>query len=168
MFSTSDGANVRNLVKTLQKDCLEGKILLTMLLRKALVIASKLDISDFKMWVNNELNGYPLGSKMPVYRKTKGKLYGFNPCNGWQPITFPESKEEELITTTYNNQSIAEIEFLQSRADKNDELISPLDGEEELAICKAINTHVPIKRILLNGAWGVMERPTDLRYWAIL
>ena len=93
--------------KSLQKDCLEDKLSLTMLLRKALVIASKLGISDFSEWVNNELNGYKVESKMPDYRKCKGKLYGFTPYTGWQPIIFPDAKEEDLITIHngkyYNN-----------------------------------------------------------------
>jgi hypothetical protein len=35
-------------------------------LRKAYIIARKLKVKDFELWINNELNGYKLDEKIPM------------------------------------------------------------------------------------------------------
>lgn len=47
------------------------------LLRKALVLASRLRNEELKAWVNHELNGYSDASLVPEYRRTDVISYGF-------------------------------------------------------------------------------------------
>ncbi len=55
------------LVIELQKDCLNSKVSLTELLRKARFIAQKLDIAEMIDFCTNELEGYTK-SAVPKYR----------------------------------------------------------------------------------------------------
>ncbi|MDR9404218.1 MAG: hypothetical protein RI580_12340 [Halothece sp. Uz-M2-17] len=55
------------------------------LLRKAMLVAGKLKLSDFRAWIDCELNGY--GNRdVPEYRKTQCTLHVRNPYHGLQPL----------------------------------------------------------------------------------
>src|SRR6056297_3387697 len=56
------------------------------LLRKAMLVAGKLKLSDFRAWIDLELNGYGSDDAVPEYRKTRGSLYVRNPYHGLQPF----------------------------------------------------------------------------------
>src|SRR4028119_1385784 len=75
-----------SLVWELQRDALNREISVLFLLRKALVVARKLNIQEFQQWVEKELNGYPEISYLPQYRFMFGELKAFNPYRGWIPV----------------------------------------------------------------------------------
>ena len=56
------------LVIELQKDIIENKIDTISILRKAKLIATKLNLVDFKQWIDHELNGYENYDDIPEYR----------------------------------------------------------------------------------------------------
>ena len=56
-----------SLVLELQQEALSKDTSVTDLLRKALVVARKLEIADFETWINAELNGFVEGVKVPAY-----------------------------------------------------------------------------------------------------
>ncbi|MEG4533665.1 AbiTii domain-containing protein [Microcoleus sp. D2_18a_D3] len=68
-----------SLVLELQRDALNPEISVLVLLRKALVVARKLNIQEFQQWVEKELNGYPGRSYLPQYRFMFGDLKARNP-----------------------------------------------------------------------------------------
>ena len=75
------------LVSELQKDALDSNVKLSDLLRKALVVATKLKMPDFKTWIQKELNGYgdkiPKGQKMLFDHRSVGFYeWLFNPKYG--------------------------------------------------------------------------------------
>jgi hypothetical protein len=137
-----------DLVIFLQKSCINEKNSLTHLLRHAQLIAAKLGIDDFQKWIISELNGYKPNDTIPDYRRTKGKLYGFDPHGGWKPMIFPEEEFEEQVSTTYNIQSIAEIEDLLIRSNGEGELTHPLSGADEIILGQAIGAQVQMKRVM--------------------
>jgi hypothetical protein len=47
-----------SLVEELQRDALDSSVSVLDLLRKALVVATKLNIDEFKEWIELELKGY--------------------------------------------------------------------------------------------------------------
>jgi len=63
---------VDSLVLELQRKALNPAISVSDLLRSALVVASKLNISDYEIWVKNELNGYTSTDNSPSYREIDG------------------------------------------------------------------------------------------------
>jgi hypothetical protein len=55
------------LLRELQQDAIDSKIDVTTVLRKARVLAARLNNAEFA-WIQHELNGYPDGVKLPQYR----------------------------------------------------------------------------------------------------
>jgi hypothetical protein len=84
------------------------------LLRKALVVARKLGLSELQSWINNELNGYPKGETIPAYRRVKGQARAWNPYRGWIPIVFANAEQEEWLSQRNVGMSVAEMEELLS------------------------------------------------------
>ena len=103
-----------SIVLNLQKNIISDNANIKDLLREALLIASKLNLSDFKIWINNELKGYPNSREVASYRIISGEVKFFNPYQGWQsiPADITGLLEETSANTLYLNQSIAEIEDL--------------------------------------------------------
>jgi hypothetical protein len=122
------------LVIELQRDALNPNISVTNLLRKALVVAKKLNLGDFDHWVNLELNGYyEQDSKVPKYRHVIGQLKGLNPFSGWMPTSFGGNNElEKTVTNRDVGEKISELEYLIS-SEKNDLCITfPSSVEQQL------------------------------------
>lgn len=65
-----------SIVLELQEQAAGSAVPLQELLRKALLIATKLGLPDFQRWVRNELDGYRDGrfQDLPVYRQAYGEL----------------------------------------------------------------------------------------------
>jgi hypothetical protein len=95
-------------VNDLQRGIVDGKDSLTQLLRKAKLIAAKLNLADVEEWVDLELNGYPEGKERPAYREVAtDKLLLHNPYSGWEYVG-------DVKKTLRTHQPIAEIEMLAS------------------------------------------------------
>lgn len=66
-----------NLIQELQNDILDPKTNLSLILRRAKVLASILGNEEFKKWVDNELNGYQCTKEeMPDYRQGHADSFG--------------------------------------------------------------------------------------------
>lgn len=78
------------IVLDLQREALEQGGDILSLLRKAYLIARKLQLKDFEQWVNKELKGYENGDNIPRYRHLYGEVKAWNPYHGWIPVVLPE------------------------------------------------------------------------------
>lgn len=85
------------IVLQLQADCLDNNITTSALLRKALVVSTKLKLNDFKAWCQSETNGYTDLKSTPEYRKIYGEIKVHNPYHGWQPVLFEDSDTPRLL-----------------------------------------------------------------------
>ena len=120
------------LVLELQRDALNPEISVLLLLRKALVVARKLNIQEFQQWVEKELNGYPEISYLPQYRFMFGELKARNPYVGWIPVIV-NPQIHEFISKQPVLQPISEIETLiETGKDKNSSLIIMPPALEEI------------------------------------
>lgn len=99
-------------VLELQRDALDRSVLVTDLLRRALVVARKLRLDEFQHWAQQELDGYADGKDIPGYRTVTGQVRGWNPYRGWVPILFADPMEGEIAAQRNCSQSIAELEHL--------------------------------------------------------
>jgi hypothetical protein len=90
------GGFMSSVVIELQQEALNSSQRASDLLRKALVVARKLEIEEFEEWIDCELNGYRGQKEIPDYRIVTGKLQVFNPYRGWIPlnITDPQVARE--------------------------------------------------------------------------
>ena len=101
-----------SVVRELQSDCLDSKVRVSDLLRKALVVARKLGLKEFDTWVSHELNGYPQESEVPKYRELSGQVRAWNPERGWIPVRFENPKDARLFSSRETKQSIGSLEAL--------------------------------------------------------
>lgn len=83
------------------------------LLRKALVVATKLSISEVKLWAQSELGGYD--GQVPDYRKLASTLK-CETALGWRPVSYemvrPEERKQarKWLTDVEMERPITEIE----------------------------------------------------------
>lgn len=99
-----------SIVLKLQKKCLDKNEDLQSLLREALLISTKLKLTDFKNWVNNELKGYEDYNQVPEYRIIYSRLMFFNPYQGWIDSRFNNQELADLINKNNITQPIGELE----------------------------------------------------------
>ena len=103
-----------SLVIELQQGAMDPNAKVSDLLRKALVVATKLGLEEFKIWIELELKGYG-SQEVPEYRKIHGEVKAENPYHGWIPVVFKDAKVNEKLSQRATNQSIGEIEDLLGR-----------------------------------------------------
>lgn len=82
-------------------------------LRKALIVATKLKVEDFRVWISDELTGYVgKGKEIPKYRFVRGHLVGQTPFSNQMPLRFHDSETESACSTIPLAESAAELERL--------------------------------------------------------
>jgi hypothetical protein len=127
-----------SLVLELQTEALDGNVKVADLLRKALVVASKLNIREFEDWAKNELHGYKTDS-IPDYRLVKGAIKAFNPYRGWIPVMFQDTNVAHLLSQKRISQAVGEIEDLVSIIISVRVLMSPSgNGRKSLAFRRSL------------------------------
>jgi hypothetical protein len=100
------------LVLELQRDALDSKVAVSDLLRKALVVATKLGVKEFQEWVTKELTGYWKDDDAPAYREVRGEVRAWNPYHGWQPVIFENGEAAERLSRRHCAQPAPELEAL--------------------------------------------------------
>jgi len=111
------GAEMSSLVEELQRDALSPQVSLVDLLRKALVVAKKLDVADFERWLTRELSGYPSTddyTAYPEYRILHGEVRAAVPGR-YIPVIFT-GPDAARLNRVYSRmptaRPIAELESL--------------------------------------------------------
>ena len=84
------------LVLQLQQLATDNDTDVTELLRKALLVATKLGLQPFRDWVNQELHGYGTNS-VPEYRQVHAELKVRNPVHGLIPFLIEDRKIMEQL-----------------------------------------------------------------------
>jgi hypothetical protein len=118
---------MKSLVLELQREAMNPDARLSDVLRKALVVATKLAVAEFKTWAESELKGYRDGQQeIPAYRKVAGSLKAWNPYHGWIPVILQESKISEMVSHRAIAQPISSLESLCHEKDQKGVLEVPL------------------------------------------
>ncbi len=118
----------------LQKEILSSECDIVNMLRKAHLIAVKLELREFDKWINSELNGYDNQSTRPKYRMISGELKAFNPYRGWITAQIPDFDLERSVTEFFMSNSLSELVSLCKNADTT--LIRKFKGEQNAVIDK--------------------------------
>lgn len=133
------------IVISLQKELISTDCDVIVALRKAKVIASKLNISDFGLWVENELNGYS-DNNVPAYRKVRGLLKA--KCyHGYVTVSIGNSQLENIICEQNMQQPISQIMNFINDKDEGSLLLYP-PGDVQLALNKCYNIGYPTEFVL--------------------
>lgn len=142
-----------SIVLQLQSEAVDSNTSIVQLLRKALIIASKLNLTDIEKWINNELNGYEDIDDIPSYRNVSCEIKAYNPFNGiWMPIIFESEKEAELFNSKKISQKITELDKIDTE-NKNSTLHIQIPDSISNNLMK--NSDLPSKPVLLVPASSV-------------
>lgn len=141
------------MILELQRDVLDQRIPASALLRKALVIATKLGLSEFAQWISMELDGYPLDADYPEYRFVEGEVKMWNPVRGWIPVVFEDPKLAKAATRRPSSAAIAEIEAQLAQAQPGGRMLMPFTKEAERQLQIDTGADFPI---------GTLIDPTQL------
>jgi hypothetical protein len=102
------------------------------LLRKALVLASRLRNDELKAWVSHELNGYPQEDLVPEYRRSDVISYGFfadrlvGQATLQVPVTvLPKEFRDKYRRVVLQNPINALVELLSRSKEKGSEITFP-------------------------------------------
>lgn len=98
----------QSVVLELQQLAADGEKNILDLLRKALLVATKLNLIELKQWVQNELNGYKR-DKLPAYRQIHAQVKGRNPYHGLISIRFPDKEMEWALSSVPINDSVSAL-----------------------------------------------------------
>ena len=139
---------MNSVVMELQRELLESNCDILGALRKAHIIAFKLNLVEFDKWVLHELNGYTCDeNEIPEYRSVMGELKAWNPYYGWIPVLFKDGKMEQTICNRKLNKSISAIIELSSKSDsKSFQMNIPADAAR--TIDKMCTTPFPTNYIV--------------------
>lgn len=136
------------IVLQLQQESLDRSVSVTDLLRKSLVIARKLRLSEFESWINSELSGYGPLEKIPEYRRVKGSVKFWNPIHGWCPVIFTDPSEGERYSFRNIGQTIAELENIAYDKEATSGHI-PFPQDIERQLCKSLDAGFETKISLI-------------------
>ncbi len=100
------------LVIDLEGKAIDPKISITDLLRTALVVAVKLDMQDYKEWIERELNGYcdVEFENIPQYRFLNGAVKFKNPYYGWCDVIWANQAQQDVFSHYPIKEKISAIE----------------------------------------------------------
>lgn len=135
-----------SIVLELQNEIVSSNCDIVNILRRAHLVASKLELAEFDQWIQYELNGYPNQELCPEYRKIHGSLKAYNPYNGWIPTLIQDNQLEKMICERKLLNSISEIIALCESSDNG--LISEFSGEHLAWFNNMFDAPVPMKYAL--------------------
>jgi AbiTii len=125
-----------SLVEQIQANALDRTVPVTDLLRKAKVVAIKLDLPELLAWAEAELN-----EKVPVpqYRQVAGRLRAYNAVSGeWQAVLFRGGRSPFPTERPVSNK-MAEIENLAtSDTAAGDSIFMPLPPSFEAQLMRSL------------------------------
>lgn len=132
-----------SLVMELQRDSLDSKVSIADLIKKAYVVARKLNVLEFQEWLNNEMNGYDKVSyeDIPEYRTVRGIAQFHNPYQGWIPIIFEDNEIEKYYNSRKISQTVTELETLFNNSNGTLAVMYPPENEKLLRDCSPFDTH---------------------------
>ncbi|HLO18787.1 MAG TPA: hypothetical protein VK206_28405 [Anaerolineales bacterium] len=128
----------QSLVLELQQLATDGEKNIVDLLRKALLVATKLNLTEFRDWIRNELNGYE-GGELPSYRKCHAEVKGKNPFHGLIPIGFPDNEFEQLISTVPISNSVSGLYDLIENANNQGTLYRQMPIEAQRMVSQLLD-----------------------------
>lgn len=114
-----------SLLREIQNAAVDAKIDISTLLRKCKILAARLGSSEFKQWIENELNGYKNKDDLPSYRilsvNSKGHFSGpfqSGLRNADLPLFCVPEELREVLGHSYLMEPVASLQALIDKADK--------------------------------------------------
>ena len=121
------------------------------LLRKALLVATKLDLGRAQEWIRHELNGYADPKQIPTYRQIVGRLCAHNPYHGMIPFIINNAELMEALQKIHVHESVESLLQLASSSRKG-EITFAFGPEQEAALMRMQDGFVQLKPYRVVGA----------------
>lgn len=140
------------------------------LLRKAMLVAGKLQLDEFRRWIDCEINGYKDGTTVPQYRLTRGTLHVVNPFHGLQPFIVPDREMADKLLLIEIRDPIGNlIHLLGESKSKTLQYPLPDDTVELLMAAQGSLSPLPPVRLVSSGAIATVIEGirTQVLDWAI-
>ena len=156
------------IVLDLQREALKQNGDILSLLRKAYLIARKLQLKDFEQWVSKELNGYNGSDNIPAYRYLRGEVKAWNPYHGWIPVVF---NYQSGLNIHQARESIASLIDVYNKSEGH---IAEVSFSDRVNSALNRNGNVPFEtkfalHISINQIFNIMENVrTALLEWSIV
>lgn len=147
------------LVVELQREALDRECRVSDLLRKALVVARKLQLDELHAWAQRELDGYGEGAPQPEYRQLVGTLECRDPYRGWVPIVIEDPKTAEAFSKRFVGAPIGQIEHLFANAESEKSRLSiPIPKSIEVSLIRGADLPgPPAFHVSRNQVFGILE-----------
>ncbi|MGI6460130.1 MAG: hypothetical protein ACOX5J_08525 [Candidatus Hydrogenedentales bacterium] len=158
-----------SLVLDLQRLASESKEKLSDLLRKALVVATKLGLDDFRTWIECELKGYP-AVEVPQYRVCRSSYHVRNPYHGLQPVIIPDAKLEKAFCEIRITESIESLQHVLDEEGKNGSVGFSIPPEHEVQLRRDADLPgMPLVRLVsTNNLSAILDTVrTTILEWAL-
>lgn len=141
------------------------------LLRKALLISSKLGLEDFKSWVISELNGYKAEEDIPDYRIIGSQLKVINPYHGYQPFIIEDGELARAVSEVKIFESVESLQHLISKSSGKNQITFPFAPEQKAILMRMQSGFAqlePTRIIGGNQVKSVLEQVRNqLLDWAL-
>lgn len=153
---------MKSIVIELQQLASDGTCPIATLLRKALIVAAKLNLEDFKKWIDNELNGYKNMDEIPEYREVIGALKSWNPYNGiWMPVIWPGMPKR--VTEHKVGESVSEMEHALAARTETSILTIPFSPDLSAMLMKILDSPTPLTLIISYSQYaGILEKVRNI------
>jgi hypothetical protein len=139
------------LVLQLQHLATDNSTDVTELLRKALVVATKLGLEAFREWANHELHGYD-SSDVPKYRRVHADLRAMNPYRGLIPFLLHDRDLQDLVCNVPIPDSIGALaDLLTNRRSSDSCLIVQFSASQKQALMKMQDAFEPLEPVRTVG-----------------
>lgn len=158
-------------VQELQELATDSTVDLTALLRKALLVATKLNLKEFRDWIDCELNGYFGKGDVPPYRKLHAELWLKNPYHGRVPVMFPDNQLADIFCAVDAQDPIGSLTHLLENATQASPVV-PLTPQQTAFLVEqqSLGRHAlpPVRTVSRNQIAAILDAVrTAILEWAL-
>lgn len=138
------------IVIQLQELAADSKNEIDDLLRKALLVSTKLQLPEYKEWILSELNGYKSADAVPEYRIIHGDLRAENPFHGLVPFMIEDPELRDAVTRVVVHESVSSIQQMASA--KKGTIGYYFGAEQEAALLRMQGGFAQLRPVRVVGA----------------
>jgi len=158
-----------SVVRELQQLASDGTSDVGDVLRKAMIVASKLSLADAEGWLKSEMKGYQPGEEVPEYRKVVATLKVVNPYHGLQPL-YLDAELDELLTHFKLPDSVTSLSSLVRRSEaSNKHLMFPIPPKFKVRMLQELDLPVePVRVVDSTNLEAIIEAVrTRILEWSL-
>jgi hypothetical protein len=159
MARTGAQMTEKSLILELQSLAQENSTEPTELLRRAKVVAVKLRLDDFAVWVDHEMNGYPKDVEVPIYRTVSSILVLKNPIYGPLPVQWAKGSEEfaKRFASFTVRKPLGELVHMVSRGGVLKIMLSPSELGALLQVSDDFAVVPASREVSRSGVAGIVD-----------